>query len=139
MSDDQGVERLPEVDLLAAALRLDHADLDLYSQVLLSSLADAFPPDLVEVERERSLSARLSGRPGQVARLRIVLGTWSLELERARNGLRALAARVVRGVAISRKEVSLEEWTVLLATELRSAAAQSEKARGALARLLGTS
>lgn len=128
---------LPDVDLLAAALRADAADLDAYTKVVLATLADALPTGVVEVERERSLADRVAGRPGRVAALRIHLGELALALSPGRHGLRAEVRREVRGVAISNKEVPLGEWTLLLATELRRVATESAAARRALGRLLG--
>ncbi|MFF0214326.1 hypothetical protein [Streptomyces vinaceus] len=57
----------PEVELLAAALRRDSADLDLYGAVLTAKLTDALPAGAVRVTRWRSLGQRLAGRPGAVA------------------------------------------------------------------------
>ena len=128
---------LPDVDLLAAALRADAQDVDTYARVVLSTLAQALPPGVVEVERERSLGNRLSGQPGRVRALRIRLGETGLALSGARHGLRAQVSREVRGIAISNKEVDLAEWTRVLASELRRYAADSEAARVALGRLLG--
>lgn len=130
-------EQLPDVDLLAAALRADHGDLDTYSRVLLGSLAEALPEGVIEVERERTLADRMGGRPGKVTAVRIRLGDLQLDLEAGRHGLRAVVARQVRGVAISRKEVPVAEWARQLAAELQRLAAESAAARAALGRLLG--
>ncbi|MCU1489212.1 MAG: hypothetical protein JWM85_617 [Acidimicrobiaceae bacterium] len=131
------LEPVPGVDLLAAALRADQADLDTYSRVVLGTLADALPAGVVEVDRDRSVSDRMAGRPGRVRALRIGLGDVVLELVSARNGLQGMVTRQVRGVAISRKEVTLPAWTALLAEHLHRIATESASARQALARLLG--
>ncbi len=132
-----GPGELPEVDTLAAVLRADTADLETYARVVFSTLADALPEGVVEIERDRSVAERLGGKPGRVRALRIRLGELSLSLEAGRHGLSAGARREVRGVAISNRAVPLEEWTRLLATELRRLAAESADARRALGRLLG--
>jgi hypothetical protein len=62
-----------------------------------------------------------------------------LELATRRGGLVATAAREVRGVVISRQEISVAEWTQLLAQHLAKLAAESANARDALAKLLGES
>ena len=49
---------MPELDveLLAAALRRDSADLNLYAGVLSEHLADSLPPGAVRVGRRRSVA-----------------------------------------------------------------------------------
>jgi hypothetical protein len=49
----------------------------------------------------------------------------------------ATVAREVRGVVISRQEISVAEWTQLLAQYLAQLAAESADARLALSKLLG--
>lgn len=126
-----------DVDLLAAALRSERADLEVYERVLVGTLAEALPEGVVEVTRERSMADRLAGRPGRVQAIRARLGEHELELHEGRHGLVGTVARQVRGVAISRREVGLDEWTRLLAEHLAAFAAHSAAARAALGRLLG--
>lgn len=127
-----------DVDALAAALRADAADLDVYARVLTTSLAAALPAEMVEVERDRSFADRLSGRAGRVQAIRIALGEWELMLSPGSSGLPvAQAKQKVRGVTISSREVSLDEWSRLLATGLAKRARDSAEARTALRRLLG--
>jgi hypothetical protein len=127
-----------DVDALAAALRADSADLDVYARVLTTSLADALPAGMVEVQRDASMRDRLAGRPGEVRLLRIALGEVSLELSRGKSGAPvARAARAVRGVIISSREITVDEWTRLLADQLAVIAKDSAAARSALSKLLG--
>lgn len=127
-----------DVDALAAALRADAADLDVYARVLTTSLAAALPPEMVGIDRDRSLADRLAGRDGKVRGIRIALGDWELTLSSGPAGLPVAQARQkVRGVAISSREVTLEEWTQLLANGLAKRARESADARTALRRLLG--
>jgi hypothetical protein len=129
-----------DVDALAAALRADAADLDVYARVLTTSLAAALPAEMVGIDRDRSLADRLAGREGKVRGIRIALGDWELMLSpgRSRSGVPLAQARQkVRGVAISSREVSLDEWAQLLATGLAKRARESADARAALRRLLG--
>jgi hypothetical protein len=129
-----------DVDALAAALRADSNDLDIYARVLSVSLSEALPAGMVEVQHDQSLRDRLAGRPGVVRLVRISLGETSLELVRGKAGAPiARAARAVRGVVISSKEISVEAWTRILADELAARARDSAAARVALAKLLGQS
>lgn len=129
---------VPDVDTLAAALRADSGDLEIYTRVLTTSLADAFPAGMVQLQRDRSLGDRLAGRPGRVRSLRIHAGDTSLLLEAGAGGIPvAQVARTVRGVVISTKEVDMSQWIRLLAEQLAERARQSADARTALAALLG--
>lgn len=127
-----------DVDALAAALRADAADLDVYARVLTTALAAALPAEMVEIDRERSFADRVTGRAGRVQAIRISLGDWELMLSPGGSGVPAAQARQkVRGVTISSREVSLDEWARLLATGLAKRARDSAEARTALRKLLG--
>lgn len=128
----------PDVDALTAALRADSSDLEIYSRVLSTSLSEAFPAGMVQVERDRSLGDRLAGRPGKVRTLRIDAGDTSLVLETGRGGVPvARVATAVRGVVISTKQVELSEWVRVLAEQLTQRARESAAARATIARMLG--
>jgi hypothetical protein len=138
VSQPPAVPEPEDIELLAAALRADSSDLEIYSRVLTTSLADALPAGMVEVEHDQSMRDRLAGRPGVVRSLRIGFGEISLELVRGKSGTPvARAARAVRGVVISSREVNIDEWTRLLADQLALQARDSAAARAALSRLLG--
>jgi hypothetical protein len=138
VSEPPAVPASEDVDALAAVLRADSADLDVYSRVLTDSLAGALPAGMVEVDRDQSMRDRLAGRPGVVRSMRIALGDTTLELARGHAGAPvARVARTVRGVTISSREVAVDEWTTVLAEQLAERAKQSAAARDALARLLG--
>jgi hypothetical protein len=140
VSEPPAVPEPADVDALAAALRADSADLEVYARVLSSSLVDALPAGMVEISRDQSMRDRLAGRPGTVRSLQIGFGEVTLELSRGRAGEPvARAARAVRGVIISSREISVDEWTRLLADQLTLRARDSAAARAALARLLGQS
>ncbi|MCF3962050.1 hypothetical protein [Streptomyces fuscigenes] len=124
------------VELLAAALRRDAADLDVYAQVLGSSLAEALPPGSVELERKRSVGDRMSGRPGRVERAEIALGDERLMLTMARGRLVPEILKVVRGVVLSRTQVEMDEWARRLAEAITARARSDARARAALERLV---
>ena len=128
-----------DVDAVAAALRADAADLDVYARVLTGSLQEALPVGMVDVERDRSMGDRLAGRPGRVTSIQIKTGDWELTLRVGRGLPIAHVRQLVRGVAISSREVELDEWTSILARVLAQRADESAAAREALGRLLGQS
>jgi hypothetical protein len=64
----------PSLDMVTAALRADSADVVIYARVLTKSLGEALPPEWVTVDWDRSMSDRMHGRPGQVAKITVRLG-----------------------------------------------------------------
>lgn len=124
------------VDLLAAALRRDAADLELYVRVLTGTLADALPADAVTVERRRGMADRLAGRPGRVERLEVALGEQRLALNLAGSRVTGEVCKVVRGVVLSRRPTPLDEWVRELATAVAVRAESDARAKAALERLL---
>lgn len=126
-----------DIEMVAASLRADSSDLDTYTNVLLSTLGGAFPDNMVDVDRDRSMGDRMAGRPGKVTSVRINFDDVSLQLQRGPGGRpQALAVTTVGGVTISRKEVPLTEWSTRLADKLVAAAEQSRDAAASLNRLL---
>ncbi|WP_439678553.1 hypothetical protein [Embleya sp. MST-111070] len=125
-----------EVELLAAALRRDSADLNLYANVLSANLADWLPPGAVRVTRRRSVAERLAGRAGSVAELDVAFGEQRLALRM--DGGRAVGEirHEVRGIVLSRRHVDLGEWIETLARVLAGAAASNARAREAVERFL---
>ena len=125
-----------DVALLAAMLRADRADVASYARVLTSTLADALPEGMVEVEQRRGLGDRVAGRDGR--RRVVVHGVdRELELREGPRGVEAQVRQVVHGVVISRKTVGIDEWLHALAEDLTRLAARDAAARAALERFLG--
>jgi hypothetical protein len=135
--DAGGSPDLPDVELVAAALRADTADLDAYHKVLSNTIGSMLPPDMVEVDREKSLSDRVAGRAGTASAIRLHLGNNTLELVAKKGRLVATSSQQVRGVVISTKEVSVADWVKQLAEYVSSVAAENADAREALAKLIG--
>jgi hypothetical protein len=124
-----------EFDMVAAALRQDAADVATYARVLTVTLADVLPPGSVTVEYERSLGDRLKGRQGHPRRIVVRLGERTLSLT---GGHRPVAEvhHEVRGVVLSRDQVSLDVWVQTLARELVAQAEADARAAEALRRLV---
>jgi hypothetical protein len=125
-----------DIDLVAAALRVDRADVDTLVAVLTESLGELLPSGMVEVERERSMGDRLAGRPGHAVAVAVRAPERELSLRRGRHGPVAEIRVVVRGVVISRREVGIDEWTRALAEEVSALARRDAAARTALQRFL---
>ncbi|MBV9381686.1 MAG: hypothetical protein JOY82_13695 [Streptosporangiaceae bacterium] len=134
--DDAVPEEAPSLDMVTAALRADSADVAIYARVLTQSLSEALPPDYVSVERERSMSDRMRGRPGEVSKVAVRLGDQLMTLA-IRNGRpSAEVCREVRGVVLSRETVPLHDWASALAKALVVHAENNAQAAQALRRLV---
>ncbi len=129
----------PSFNLVAAALRADSADVAIYARVLTESLSDALPPGTVTVDRERSVSDRMRGRPGEVSRIVVRLGDQIMSLSVNRGQPAAEICREVRGVVLSRTPVPLPEWTAALAGALVAHAERNAIAARALRKLVAGS
>ena len=127
------------LDLVTAALRADSADVAIYARVLTESLSEALPPGTVSVERERSVSDRMRGRPGEVSKIVVRLDNRVMTLSVQRGQPAAEICREVRGVVLSRTPVPLHEWTATLASALVTHAERNAIAAQALRKLVAGS
>jgi hypothetical protein len=123
-------------DLVAAALRADSADVTIYARVLTDSLGDVLPPGVVEIDRERSMSDRMRGRPGEVAKITVRLGELVLTLASQRGQLAAEICKEVRGVVLSRRPVPVAEWAAELTRAMLAYADQNAQAAQVLRRMV---
>ena len=122
---------------ITAALRADSADVALYARVLTESLGDALPAGCVVVDRDRSMSDRLHGRPGQVTKITVRLGEKVLTLTTVPGRPpTAEICREVRGVVLSRQPAGLQEWINDLARELAAQAQQNAHTAEVLRKLI---
>jgi hypothetical protein len=124
------------LEMVTAALRLDSADAALYASVLATSLGEALPPDYVTVERERSMSDRMRGRPGEVSKVVVRLGDQVMTLAVQNGRPVAEICREVRGVVLTRQPVPVQQWAAALASALVSHAQSNAQAAEALRRLV---
>jgi hypothetical protein len=136
MTDPDNGPRGPSLDMVTAALRADSADVAIYGRVLTESLGEALPPGCVTVERERSMSDRMRGRPGQVSKITVRLGERVMTLGVQRGVPVAEVCSEVRGVVLSRQQVQPDVWAEELARALVAHAEQNAEAARALRRLV---
>jgi len=120
-------------DLPAAALRADGAELAMSVEVLASRLEQALP-GLTLVERHRVGGFRSKRRA--VERIAVSLGEEQFELRRADAGARCTRHQVVRGITLSRQEMSMADWIAELNAAVGRSAEVSEQDRLALGKLL---
>ncbi|SEG53440.1 hypothetical protein SAMN05216223_10661 [Actinacidiphila yanglinensis] len=135
---DDAADPAPDasIDALAAALRRDAADLEIYAKVLTESLADALPPGAVTSERKRSVGDRLAGRAGRLERIEVALDDRRLVLSWAQGRPQGEVVTVVRGVVLSRTPVALDAWAAELAVAVAARARSDARARAALEKLV---
>jgi hypothetical protein len=127
----------PSLEMITAALRADSADVAVYARVLTESLGDALPEGCVEVDRARTMSDRMRGRPGEVRKITVRLGEKLLTLGVRDGGPPAAeVCREVRGVVLSRQPVGVGEWVNELARELIAHARQNAYAAEVLRKLV---
>ena len=127
----------PSLEEITAALRADSADVALYARVLTESLGDALPAGCVAVERARSVSDRMRGRPGQVTKITVRLGEKVLTLATVPGRPPAAEiCREVRGVVLSRRPAGLQVWVDDLARELAAQAQQNSRTAEVLRKLV---
>ena len=126
----------PDLDLVTAALRADSADATIYAQVLTESLGESLPPGCVTIERDRSVSDRMHGRPGKVTKITVRLGEQVMTLAVRAGQPSAEILREVRGVVLSRQPVPVQEWAAELARALVGYAEQNARTAEALRRLV---
>jgi hypothetical protein len=123
------------LEMVMAALRLDSEDAAVYASVLTTSLSEALPAEYVTVERERSMSDRMRGRPGEVTKVAVRLGEQVMTLAVKNGRPTAEVCREVRGIVLSRQPVPLHEWATTLASALMKHAKSNAQAAAALRRL----
>jgi hypothetical protein len=120
----------PGFDVLAASLRADARDLELFLEVLAAKLAGALP-GRVGVDHEGGLLSRK-----RVKRVAVDLGEHHYELARAPGGLSGRHSHQVRGITLKTEQLPVEDWITALSRQLAEQAHDSEQGRVALQRLI---
>jgi hypothetical protein len=124
-------DRSLDVDVLAASLRADAADIGEFAELLAVKLEGALPAQ-TRVERRRS---GLRG-PRRVTRIEVALPSERLELQSGGGSVQASCARVSGGIVLKHEPLGLDEWVGRLSSALAAEAERSQDARRALGELL---
>jgi hypothetical protein len=122
-----------DIDLPAAALRADGADLEISIEALATSLEQALP-GIASVERRKVGGFRSKRR--EVRRIAVPLGDEQFELLREDQRTQCTRHKVVRGITLSRQELPMADWIAALVDGLTRGAEVSERDRVALEGLL---
>jgi hypothetical protein len=122
-----------DIDLPAAALRADGADLEISIEALATSLEQALP-GIASVERRKVGGFRSKRR--EVRRIAIPLGDEQFELLREDQRTQCTRHKVVRGITLSRQELPMADWIAALVDGVTRGAEVSDRDRIALEGLL---
>jgi len=116
---------------------LARVEATLLSRVLVATLAGALPATVLRVERRRSFADRLARRPGVVIGVQIHAYDQTLTFRAAEFGaIQAGVEHTVRGVVLSREQLTVPAWLDRLAELLNQLAADDHATRTALQRAL---
>ena len=131
-----GDENDVSAELIAASLRADTADLEIYARVLSTNLIDTLPPGAVKLERKRSLSDRAAGREGRVESVDVTLGEQRMTLRLGKHGPVGEVCKEVRGIVLSRQQVAMDVWIETLSAAIAETARSNARAREVLQRFV---
>src|SRR5258705_11720088 len=84
-------------EMIAASLRADTADLEVYARVLSANLVETLPPGAVRLERKRTMADRAAGREGRVMAVGPSARGQRLSLVEAKVGPVGVGCRRARG------------------------------------------
>ncbi|HEV7652592.1 MAG TPA: hypothetical protein VGP26_30930 [Actinophytocola sp.] len=135
--EPSGLGPLGDVQVVAAMLRTDQADVQSFTRVLTGALAGALPAGMVEVEYRRGLTDRLAGRDRRPVAVLVHGEHHDLGMRENRHGgVDAEVRQVVHGVVISRSTVDLDTWLWVLAETVLAVATRTTATRHAFERFL---
>jgi hypothetical protein len=120
-----------ELELVAASLRADSADLAAFVESLAVKLEEALP-GRVRVDRRRS---SMFGRK-VVQRITVDAGKQRLELRVGTGSVETLCSTLSGGIVLKNEAIDTEAWLSALGETLAAEAHRSETTRQALERLL---
>ncbi len=120
-----------DVDVLAAALRADSADLEAYVEVLAAKLSTSLPGRVTVKHRRAGLMG-----PKRIHRIVITLEDSRPEVEVTDGSVEATWTKVSGGIALKHERVDFDDWLRRLSESLAAEAHRNARTRDALRQLL---
>ena len=117
-----------EVDVLAAALRMDHQESGDLFEFLAKKLEQSLPENTTVTR-----SGWFLAKDHPVKEITVRFDNYHYQIVRERhNSLTAKVMKLVRGVVLKTTEIPVEQWTEEVAQQLAQLASQSAQTRSAL-------
>lgn len=138
-SDESNLPGVPDgldsIDIIAAALRFDSADMASFSNALAVRLETLFPGNCRVVRRKIKRFSKTS----EVSLISVTLGDDEFTLDLATGNKVPVATRAkrIKGIVLKREDLDLSTWVTELTSGLAQEAARTGKSREAVAKLLG--
>ncbi|HLZ57699.1 MAG TPA: hypothetical protein VKR06_12185 [Ktedonosporobacter sp.] len=121
-----------QVEILAASLRANSADLNAFLEALAVKLTGALP-NQTQVVRQNSLFSR----EHPVKEIVVSFSDTQYRIQRERYGpMITLRAKIVRSIVLKTDQIPMEQWIEELAGNLARESSHSEQTRAALERFL---
>jgi hypothetical protein len=125
---DDNLDQALEVDVLAAALRMDHQESGDLLEFLAKKLEQSLPQNTTVTRGGWFLS-----KEHPVGQITVSFGDYQYQITRERHGsFTAKVIKLVRGVAIKTTEIPIAQWTDEVAQQLAQLAKRSAQTRSAL-------
>ena len=125
---NDNLDQALEVDVLAAALRMDHQESGDLLEFLAKKLEQSLPQNTTVTRGGWFLS-----REHPVQQITVSFDDYQYQIIRERHGsFTAKVMKLVRGVVIKTTEIPIDQWTDEVAQQLAQLAQRSAQARSAL-------
>jgi hypothetical protein len=124
---DENLDRTLEVDVLAAALRMDRQESGDLLEFLAKKLEQSLPQNTTVTRGGWFLS-----KEHPVQQIVVRFDDYHYQLNREHGSLTAKVMKLVRGVVLKTTEIPIEQWTDEVALQLAHLAERSAQTRDAL-------
>lgn len=129
---DDNLDQALEVDVLAAALRMDHQESGDLLEFLAKKLEQSLPQNTTVTRGGWFLS-----KEHPVQQITVSFDDYQYQIIRERHGsFTAKVMKLVRGVVIKTTEIPIDQWTDEVAQQLAQLAQRSAQTRSALNRFV---
>lgn len=132
--DKSGVKP-SQLDLIAASLRLNNADIEGSLSALVEFLNSLSPSGITVKRRKKALFSKNTSIAEVTFRLKDQI--FSISDARSATTIKFSRSKVVRDIVIKTDELAMDKWAAALAHQISVEAEQSENTRSTINRILG--